>query len=171
MITRTRLAGAISVGLSAALLGIVAVLPSAASNHIVVDPVTPRSEITDEVTGQIKIKSDGDGTTVINMKDLSRTVVTKITVQPGAMFPWHSHAGPVLVNIAEGELIYISGEDCSERAYAAGEAFFDPGHGHVHSARNGLGVPVVLYATFLQVAATGPLTLTEGVSAPACATP
>ncbi|HXG40823.1 MAG TPA: cupin domain-containing protein [Candidatus Limnocylindrales bacterium] len=168
MFSRRRLTGAIGLGLTLALLGAVAVLPSLASNHIVLEPLSPRSLLTDDVSGQVRIKVDGDATTVINMKDLSRTVVTRITVQPGAMFPWHTHSGPVLVNVAQGELVYISAEDCVERAYQAGEAFIDPGHGHVHSARNRTSGVTVLYATFLQVPETGPLTLTEGVTAPDC---
>ena len=72
---------------------------------------TPRSVITDDVSGQIKIKHHGSGTDVINMNDLSRTVVARITVQPGAQFPWHTHAGPVIVNVAEGALVFVGADD------------------------------------------------------------
>lgn len=161
---------ALAVGLiiSLALLSVAAVLPALGSGHIVVDPLTPRSEVTDRVTGQLKIKLDGHPTTVINMKDLSHTVTAKITIQPNAVFPWHTHSGPVLVNVAQGELVYVSSEDCSERVYQAGEAFVDPGHGHVHSAFNRTSGETILFATFLQAAASGPLTITEGVTEPDC---
>ena len=73
-----------------------------------------------------------------------------------------------VVNIAQGELVYVEASDCIERPYPAGTAFVDPGHGHVHTAFNRLGgVPVVLYATFFEVPAQGPLTITEGVETPA----
>ena len=101
------------------------------------------------------------------MTDLSRTVVARITVQPGAQFPWHTHAGPVIVNVAEGALVFVGADDCLEVNYAAGEAFVDAGHGHVHTAFNRQTAPTVLYATFLQAPATGPLTITEGITAPA----
>ena len=50
----------------------------------------------------------------------------RITVQPGAQFPWHTHPGAVIVNIAQGELVYVEASDCIERPYPAGTAFLDP---------------------------------------------
>jgi redox-sensitive bicupin YhaK (pirin superfamily) len=79
------------------------------------------------------------------------------TVQPGAMFPWHSHEGSVVVNVTSGELVYVSSDDCIERSYPAGTAFVDAGHGHVHTAFNPGSVPTVLVATFYGLSATGPL--------------
>jgi hypothetical protein len=151
-------------------LGLVAVglAPSRAQVSpppILLEPLTPRSTFTDDVRGQFRIKLKGHGTNVVNMRDLSRTLVARITVQPGAQFPWHTHSGPVVVNIAQGELVYVT-TDCVERPYPAGTAFVDPGHGHVHTAFNRTGSVTVFYATFFQVPAQGPLTLTEGVEAP-----
>ena len=134
---------------------------------IQVELLTPRSLFTDDVRGQFRIKLEGHGTTVVNMHDPSLTVVARITVQPGAQFPWHTHSGPVIVNIAQGELIYVEASDCIERPYPAGTAFVDPGRGHVHTAFNGTGDVTVLYATFFEVPDQGPLTITEGVEAPA----
>ena len=134
---------------------------------ILVEPLTPRSVFTDDVSGQFRIRVEGQGTSVVNMRDASRSVVARITVQPGARFPWHTHSGPVIVNIAQGELVYVEASDCLERPYPAGTAFVDTGHGHVHSAFNRTGGVTVLYATFFEVLAQGPLTITEGVEAPA----
>ena len=135
---------------------------------IVVEPLTPRSLFIDDVRGHFRIKLQGKrGTEVINMRDLSRTVVARITIQPGAQFPWHTHHGPVIVNVAQGELVYVEAGDCIERLYPAGTAFVDPGHGHVHTAVNRTGGVTVIYATFFEVPAQGPLTITEGVEAPA----
>ena len=158
-------------GLTAALalLGAATVLPALAQpTPIAIELLTPRSELPDKVSGQVKVKLDGKATNSIKMHDLSRTAVARITVQPNAMFPWHTHAGPVVVNIAEGELVWVSADDCTERPYQAGEAFVDPGHGHVHSAFNRGSEPTVFYATFFQIAATGPLTLTEGIDQNQC---
>jgi quercetin dioxygenase-like cupin family protein len=163
---------AVGLTLSLALLGIVAIAPSLASGHIVPEQLGLRSTITDDVRGQIRIKHEGAGATVINMKDLSRTAIVKFTVQPQAAFPWHTHAGPVLVNIAQGALVYVPAEDCHERTYTAGEAFFDPGHGHVHSAYNpSTTTETIFYATFLQAPASGPLSITEGVKPGDCPLP
>ncbi|HEX2194370.1 MAG TPA: cupin domain-containing protein [Candidatus Limnocylindria bacterium] len=104
-------------------------------------------------------------TDVINFDDPSLTQVVKFTVQPGAMFPWHSHEGSVVVNVTSGELVYVAASDCVERPYGPGEAFFDPGHGHVHTAYNPGTVPTVLIATFYGLSATG--ALSTPVPAPA----
>ena len=133
---------------------------------ILVEPLTPRSVFTEEVSGQFRIKAKGQGTEVVNMSDASRTVIARITVQPGAQFPWHTHSGPVVVNVAQGELVYLEADNCVPKAYAAGTAFVDPGQGHVHTAFNRTSSVTVLYATFFQVAADGPLTITAGVEIP-----
>ena len=143
--------------------------PSAAVSPITVEPVTTRAVIPDQVAGQLRIRQADGSIKVINMPDLDRVVTAKITIQPGAQFPWHTHAGPVLVTIAQGELVYISSIGCSETTYVVGQAFVDSGHGHVHSAVNRTGGETILYATFLEATASGPLTITEGVTPPACA--
>jgi quercetin dioxygenase-like cupin family protein len=168
---RTRQASLIAgLILSLALLGVVAIVPSLASNHISAQPLGLRSVITDDVRGQIRIKQDGHGTTVVNMKDMSRTVVVKFTVQPLGAFPWHTHAGPVLVNLAQGSLVYVPAESCDEITYTAGEAFWDAGHGHVHSAYNpSTTTETIFYATFLQAPpAPAALSITEGVAQDHC---
>jgi hypothetical protein len=122
---------------------------------------TPRAEFTDDVQMQIRNKIDGHGTGVSNIADPSRVVTAKITMQPGAMFPWHTHPGPVIVTVADGELTYVRADDCVERPYPAGTAFIDPGRGNVHTAFNSSGgdTVTVLYATFFETPLTGPLTV------------
>lgn len=96
----------------------------------------------------------------------SNVAMARIVVQPGAQFPWHTHPGPVVVNVVTGELTYVMAEDCAEHAYAAGSAFVDPGRGNVHTAVNRTDGETVLVAFFTEVPADGPLTITEGVTAP-----
>ena len=161
------------VAAAAVALGLVAVRSTplraqAPPPPIRIELLTPRSVFPDDVRGQFRIKLEGEHrTTVVNMRDASRTVVARITVQPGAQFPWHTHSGPVVVNIAQGELVYVEAHDCVARSYPAGTAFVDAGHGHVHTAFNSTGGVTVLYATFFEVPLQGPLTITEGVEAPA----
>jgi hypothetical protein len=147
------------------------VMPSGAQTEppppIAVEPLTPRSEFTDDVDLKIRYKLDGTRRRRVSLtKDASRTVVARITVQPGAQFPWHTHPGPVFVNVAEGELVYVRAGDCVERSYLAGTAFVDPGRRSVHTAFNPTSGVTVLMATFFNVTETGPLTITEGIEAP-----
>lgn len=143
----------------------VAVMPSLAQDPIVAQPLTGRSVFPDEVAVKFRVKVDGGATEVINLNDASLTQTVMFTVQPGAMFPWHTHPGSVVVNVASGELVYVPADDCEQRHYSAGEAFFDAGLGHVHTAFNPGSVPTVLVATFFGLPATGPLS--NPVSAPA----
>jgi quercetin dioxygenase-like cupin family protein len=136
------------------------VLPSAAQQPpppIATEILTGRAVFTDDVDLKMKIKLDGHRTRVVKAEDPSRTLVARITVQPGAQFPWHSHAGPVVVNVTKGELVYVDGDDCVERPYAAGTAFVDAGHGHTHTAFNATGEETVIVATFYEAPAQGPL--------------
>jgi quercetin dioxygenase-like cupin family protein len=163
----------------AALIGVALiganVLPSAAQQTppppIATEFLTDRAVFTDDVDLKLKIRLDGKKiklhgkkikrhgkrTTVVKAKDPSRTLVARFTVQPGAQFPWHTHPGPVIVNVTRGELVYVGAEDCVERAYPAGTAFVDPGHGHVHTAFNPTDDVTVFVATFFEAPAEGPL--------------
>src|SRR5215216_2840891 len=136
------------------------VLPSAAQQPpppIATELLTGRAVFIDDVDLKLKVKLDGHETRVVKAKDPSRTLVARFTVQPGAQFPWHSHAGPVVVNVTEGELVYVGAEDCVERSYPAGTAFIDPGHGHVHTAFNPTDGETVLVASFYEAPEQGPL--------------
>ncbi len=136
------------------------VVPSAAQEPpppIAAEPLTARSVFVDDIDLKVKIKLDGQEMTVVNVDDPSRTVDVRYTVQPGARFPWHSHAGPVVVNIVSGALTYIDGDTCNEHTYSAGHAFVDPGQGHVHSAFNPGTAPTVFVATFFDAPADGSL--------------
>lgn len=169
-LTRVPTRHVVALALLVVLAGAVTMMPSLAQDGpppIAVELLTPRAEFTDNIQGQFRVKLDGHATNVLNMKDPSRTVVARITVQPGAQFPWHTHPGPVLVNVAQGELVYVSAKDCVPRPYPAGTAFIDPGHGNVHTAFNSAGDVTVLVATFFEAPAAGPLTITEGVAVPA----
>ncbi len=163
--------GAIAGGaaLLAALVLMLDVLPSSAQVSpppIATEFLTERAVFTDDVDTKFKIKMDGRKTTVVRDKDPSRTVVARFTVQPGAQFPWHSHPGPVIVNVVQGELTYLPSSDCVERKYGAGTAFVDPGHGHTHTAWNATGGVTVFVATFFAAPATGPLLIPASQGCP-----
>ena len=132
---------------------------------IATEVLSPRSVFPDDITMKVKINTGGE-TEVVKVVDPSRTVTARFTVQPDTQFPWHSHAGPVVVNVVEGTLVFVE-TDCSEQAYPAGTAFIDPGHGHVHSAYNPTGGETVFVATFFEAPAEGPLLIPADT--PACA--
>jgi quercetin dioxygenase-like cupin family protein len=151
---------ALATGMIAVVLIGANVLPSAAQHApppIATEFLTSRAVFTDDVDLKIKVKQHRGPRTVVKAKDPSRTLVARFTVQPGAQFPWHTHPGPVIVNVVKGELVYVPAEDCSERPYPAGTAFVDPGHGHVHSAFNPTDEETVFVATFFEAPAEGPL--------------
>ena len=122
------------------------------------EPLSGRASFVDDIDMKIKISDGESSTTVVNTDNPSNTAVVRYTVQPGAQFPWHTHAGPVIVNIVSGALTYIH-TDCEEHTYTAGQAFVDAGHGHVHSAVNRTGSPTVLIATFFEAPASGALVI------------
>jgi hypothetical protein len=136
----------LSVVLAAVGVSTAIVLPSAAQEPpppIAVELLTPRSTFTDDVDLRVRYKLEGT-------QRPSRNVL-------------HTHPGPVIVNVAEGELVYVQAGDCVERSYPMGTAFVDPGRGNVHTAFNPTDGETVLIATFFEVPETGPLTITEGV--------
>ncbi len=119
--------------------------------------LTDRAVFTDDVDLKIKIKREDGTRDLVNVEDPSRTVVARFTIQPGVAFPWHSHGGPVVVNVVSGSLVYVPAEDCSRLEYPAGTAFVDPGV-HVHSAYNPSTTEVtVIVGTFFDAPAEGSL--------------
>jgi quercetin dioxygenase-like cupin family protein len=158
--SRKRGAAVAAVGMIAAVLIGANVMPSGAQQPpppIATEFLTGRATFTDDVDLKVKFKLDGKATGVVNADDPSRTVVARFTVQPGAQFPWHTHPGPVIVNVTEGELVYVAADDCVERPYPAGTAFVDPGNGHVHTAFNPTDDVTVFVATLFEAPAEGPL--------------
>ena len=96
-----------------------------------------------------KVRAHSDGIT-IRTKGPRSMLVTRIVVDPGGSFGWHSHPGPVLVTVAHGTLTVFEAHHggCTRSTVKAGDAFIENG-GHVHLARNQGTEPVRLYATFL----------------------
>lgn len=143
-------------GLGAAFaLGTVAVADPPA---ISAQPLTERHVFTGPVSVQLTQELDGLARHEVEIADASMFVVMEFTIQPGAIFPWHTHPGTVLVSLAEGELDFIFAEDCTARRLAPGTGIVDPGN-EVHTARNPGEVPAVVIATLLGAPAEGGLTL------------
>jgi quercetin dioxygenase-like cupin family protein len=152
---------ALTVAVIAAVVIIGGVVPLAAQvppPPIATEILTGRAVFTDDIDLKMKIRREAKPPEVVNVEDPSRTVVGRFTVQPRAAFPWHTHAGPVVVNVVSGSLVYVPADDCSRLSYPAGTAFVDPGHGHVHSAFNPSTTDVTVFvATFFEAPAEGAL--------------
>ncbi len=133
---------------------------------IAMELIADRADFPDAISMGLTIGLSGAEPLDLDIEAPSRTAIAKFTIQPGAVFPWHTHPGPVVVNVVQGDLIYVPANDCSEHHYRTGNAFWDPGRGNVHSAYNPTEGVTVIVATFFELPAEGPLSITEGIAAP-----
>lgn len=147
--------------------------PAQAQDPIAVELLGGPAEFTDKVAIQIRNKFFDRGTDTINLQDASNVITAKVTFQPGAVFPWHTHPGPVVITVVEGDFIYTLAEDCLDRWYPAGTALIDAGFSNVHSAYNPSdSQETVVVATFLGIpAGEGPTTFVDGPDPEDCPLP
>jgi quercetin dioxygenase-like cupin family protein len=140
---------------------------------ITVEVLAGPAQFTDRVDVQVRNKFVGRGTDTINLQDASNIITARVTFQPGAVFPWHTHPGPVLITVVEGEFIYTLAEDCLDRWYPAGTALVDAGFSNVHSAHNPSdSQETVVIATFLGIPpGEGPTTFVNGPAPDVCPLP
>jgi quercetin dioxygenase-like cupin family protein len=115
--------------------------------------VVARAAFVDRTDVRFKTREHGHQE-VIHAPDALDTVIQQILIGPGGTTGWHTHPGPAVVLVTAGELTLYSGEDpsCTPHTYWAGEAFIDPGQGHVHHARNLSATEVVeVWVTYFDV--------------------
>jgi quercetin dioxygenase-like cupin family protein len=115
-------------------------------------PILARGVFPERVDLSFKLRAT-HGRDVIHVKDAAQTVVQQIRLAAGGHTGWHSHHGPVVVVVQQGELTFVENENgtCVERTYSAGQAFVDPGGGHVHLARATGTATTELWATYFDV--------------------
>lgn len=131
-----------------------------APEPIAAEALSQSFELTDPVDIEIRLQPEGRDELVLDLADPSQVTVRRFTIQPGAVFPWHTHPGPVLAGVEQGKLVYIYADDCVERPYPTGTMFVDPGGDNVHTAYNpSASEETVVVATFLNAPADGALTL------------
>src|SRR5690606_23450907 len=164
LVTTAALAARENGGVQYVLAGLSA--QGATPDPIVLEPLTSRAVFTDDVAFDLTIGLQDGEPISLSVSEPSRNVTARVVVQPGGRFPWHTHPGPNFVNIMQGELVYVAANDCTERHYPAGTVFVDPGRGNVHTAYNASDEETIFMATFFEIPAEGPLTITEGVVAP-----
>jgi len=157
--------GLVPIGMTArtgAFVSVAAVLTALAGtalatppSGIVSAPVIVRTSFVDPA--DVKFKTAGEHREVIHAPDLRETVIQQIIIAPGGHTGWHSHPGPAVAQIKTGALTIYSSEDstCAPRTYSAGQAFIDPGQGHVHLGRNLGSENVEVWVTYFDVPAGG----------------
>ena len=154
------LIGGLLLGLAVAAASVLTASPTAEADDppqihaVALTTPSEHNEFTDDVAVQVRDKPDGRSTEVVNLRDASNIAVFEFTIEPGAWFHWHTHPGPVLAAVAEGDLVFIYADDCVERAYNEGDAFVDPGV--VHTAYNPGEEETTVIATVLGVAEGAP---------------
>lgn len=74
----------------------------------------------------------------IKTKGVSDVYVTRNAIAPSGHSGWHTHPGPSLVIVTEGEVLVYDGDDssCTPVRYTVGQGFVDEGGGHVHLVEN-----------------------------------
>jgi hypothetical protein len=76
----------------------------------------------------------------IKAKPAFDLAVQSIEFQPGAQSGWHSHPGPVFIQVVKGTMTFYESDDptCTPTVKTKGEGFLDVGD-HAHLARNETG--------------------------------
>jgi hypothetical protein len=97
----------------------------------------------------VKRKSDAGWQMEINAKDSLDIAVQSITFDAGAQSGWHSHPGPVLIQVVSGTMTFYESDDptCTPIVRTAGQGYLDVGD-HAHIARNESGAPATNVVTY-----------------------
>jgi len=151
--TMRRLA-VVTLGLTALVSAMMGGALATPGSNVIGNPVLARAGFADPVDLMIKLTDDHrPGTQVLHVLNAQDTVVQQIVFGPGGHTGWHSHPGPVVVLVAQGELTLYSGEDptCTGRTYSAGQAFIDQGQGHVHIGRASETGNTILWVAYFDV--------------------
>lgn len=120
----------------------------------VVGTIVARAGFTNPVSMMFRIADDHDNRTkVIQVRNAQDTVMQQIVFTAEGHTGWHSHPGPALVLVTQGELTLYSADDptCTGRTYSAGQAFIDPGQGHVHLGRASQTGNTEVWVTYFDV--------------------
>ncbi|WP_135303538.1 cupin domain-containing protein [Haloarcula amylovorans] len=116
-----------------------------------IDVLAPHATFTDDVGMALGVTFEQDGDEAAFLRDASTILLARVTLEPGGTTGWHTHPGPVVVTLVEGELDVVFSHTCTTHTYTAGDAFVDPG-GHEEVARNPSDTQqAVAYALFLGV--------------------
>ena len=139
-----------SLAIAGAAVAALATVALATPGSGAVGTIMARAGFADSVDIKLKLR---DGQEVIHVPQARDTVMQQIIIAPGGNTGWHSHPGPAIALVKNGELTLYSSEDptCTGHPYGAGQGFVDSGQGHVHMARNLTSQNTEVWVTYLDV--------------------
>ena len=82
----------------------------------------------------------------LSMPEDFKAMMVVVDFPPGAVFPLHSHGGPVVAMVIEGEITLV--QNGVSKVYKAGEGFNEP-LGQIHEARNKGTTKAAVAVTYL----------------------
>ncbi len=97
-----------------------------------------RATFSDPDDQNFKVKRmTGDWHIEIKSKPAFDLAVQSITFQPGGQSGWHTHPGPVFIQVVTGTMTFYKSDDptCTPIVRSAGQGYLDIGE-HPHIARN-----------------------------------
>ena len=85
----------------------------------------------------------------IKAKPAFDIAVQSIVFQPGGQSGWHSHPGPVFIQVVSGTMTFYESDDptCTPIVRSAGQGYLDLGE-HAHIARNQGSAPAQNVVTY-----------------------
>lgn len=90
-----------------------------------------------------KVKTDSHSPVDFDAKakDPFDMVVRTHDYAVGGSTGWHTHPGPIFINVIQGTVTFYEADDpfCTPHIVAAGHGYVDTGHGHI--GRNESGLP------------------------------
>lgn len=97
-----------------------------------------RATFSDPVGQTFKVKRiTGDWHVEVKAMPALDLAVQRIEFQPGGHSGWHSHPGPVFIQVVSGTMTFYESDDptCTPIVKTAGQGYLDAG-AHAHIARN-----------------------------------
>jgi cupin domain len=88
-----------------------------------------------------KVKTDSLVEVEVKAKSHLDMVVRTHDYAAGGSTGWHTHPGPVFINVVQGEVTFYEADDptCTRHVVSAGQGYVDTGSGHL--GRNETGQP------------------------------
>jgi hypothetical protein len=112
--------------------------------------ILSRATFSDPKDQVFKVKRiTGDWHVEIKSMPALDLAVQSIVFQAGGQSGWHSHPGPVFVQVISGTVTFYHSDDptCTGAVRTAGQEFLDVG-GDAHIARNETAAPAEVIATY-----------------------
>jgi cupin domain len=109
-----------------------------------------RANFGDPADPTFKVKRlTGDWHVEIKAKPTLDLAVQSIVFQPGGQSGWHSHPGPVFIQVVSGTMTFYESDDpmCTPIIRTRGQGYLDVGD-HAHIARNETEAPAQNIVTY-----------------------